>query len=108
MRLPAPLLIAAATLWLPAHAQAQTIRNVVEAGIVCSGKVPERIGPRFYRMARKACRGRGSCRVRALNIAAEARLKAWGCTHFFVVAQCAGRNKEITSKGLTETLQVGC
>jgi hypothetical protein len=89
-------------------ANSERIKDIVEAGIGECAKAPESIGPKFYKAVRKACKGKSSCRVRATILGSQAQLKAWGCSYFFVIAQCAGGNKEVRSKGLGDKLRVSC
>ena len=85
----------------------EKIREVTSAGLTCSG-APVTLGPRFHKYATRACKGRAVCTVKATNVTGAKKLKSYGCTDFFVVANCGSQNKEMRAKDVREKLRVTC
>jgi hypothetical protein len=93
---------------LAGGAHARPIDDIEEAGIFCSGDLPEHIGPKFYRAVRKKCRGKHECRVTPTMVAPKETFKKYGCSRFFVWAICSGEQVEFSAKSISERLRVFC
>jgi len=85
----------------------EKIRDVAGAGITCNN-APNSLAPRFLKYAKRSCKGRAVCTVKATNVTGSKRLRAYGCTGFYVVASCGGKDKEVRSRGIREKLRVLC
>ncbi len=89
-------------------AAAEKISAVTNAGITCTGKLPDKISDRFMRQAKRACEKRGACTIRATYISGARKLARYGCTDFYVVAKCGAANKEFRSKAIKGKLRITC
>ena len=89
-------------------AAAEKIGTVINAGITCTGKLPDRISARFMRQARRACEKRGACTIRATYISGARRLARYGCTDFYVAVKCGTTNREFRSKAIKGKLRITC
>ena len=85
----------------------EKIRDVAGAALTCTN-APNNLGPRFLKYAKRSCKGRAVCTIKATNVAGSKKLRAYGCTDFSVVANCGDQNREVKAKSLTERLRVSC
>lgn len=85
------------------------ISEILEAGVVCSAREGQELGPVFYDKVVRDCVGRASCRVSPLDIATEMELADGMCTRFFVQFTCGNaESTELQSRSLTDVLSPSC
>lgn len=93
--------------WQQAGA-AEKIGAVSQAGFTCTGKVPDKIIKRFENQVKRACERRGYCVIRATYISGARKLARYGCSNFYVVANCGGKNQEFRSAAIKGKLKIAC
>lgn len=85
------------------------ISQLLEAGVVCSRREGQELGPAFYDKVVRDCVGRASCRVSPLDVATEKELADGMCTRFFVQFTCGtAESTELESRSLTDVLSPSC
>lgn len=106
------LVIAVMLLWPFAAAHqasaVEMIGAISSAGITCTGQLPEKISRRFVSQAKRACEKRATCSIRATYVGGARKFARYGCTNFYVVANCGGKDKEFRSQAIKGKLRVIC